>query len=349
MKNLRYHPQLNTLTGSVTASLLMSQLEYWFHKTGHKPFYKFLAPCEDAHYQLGDSWVEELGFTKPEFRTAFSKIGKAYKTKTAYRESKDPFEGKLYLSYYDRIRKLTYYVRNHKLVDQLMGKFLENEDCALPSSEDYSSSKITHPPYSNLDLTSSSCYSTSLPLPEPTYAPTPCDTYAHPSTSELNPAPTGDASCALTPYDKIMALFHQCCPSLKPITKLNNTCKLKLDKLYHQLTQQGEQALAVLEKVFTSAESSDFLCGRGGKQHWKAAFGWIIRLDKFFAIREGRYNTYIPQAKGRSPQTTAFEAPMTPPTIRPRSHFMQMYTHDFDIKELEAREQAYLERRYGLY
>ena len=74
MKNLRYCPELNTITGSVTASLLMCQLEYWFNKKGNKPFYKFLGPCEDEHYHTGDSWTEELGFTKAEFRTAFSKI-----------------------------------------------------------------------------------------------------------------------------------------------------------------------------------------------------------------------------------------------------------------------------------
>ena len=89
MQILRYCPELNALTGSVTSSLLMCQLDYWFDKTDHKPFYKFLSPCQDEHYHKGDSWTEELGFTKSEFRTAFSKIGKVYTTKTAYKKSPD--------------------------------------------------------------------------------------------------------------------------------------------------------------------------------------------------------------------------------------------------------------------
>ena len=139
MKTLKYCPQLNTLTGSITASLLLCQLEYWFEKTGSKPFYKFLEPCEDEHYQRGDSWTKEMGFTKPEFRTSFKRISKVYKSKSAFLASKDNFSDKLYLSYYDRIKKLTYYVRNHDAV----AKFLENVDSILPYSIDYSSSKST--------------------------------------------------------------------------------------------------------------------------------------------------------------------------------------------------------------
>lgn len=300
MKNLRYFPELNAITGSVTASLLMCQLEYWFDKKGNKPFYKFLGPCEDEHYHAGDSWTEELGFTKAEFRTAFNKIGTVYKSKTTYRASSNPFEGKLYLSYYDRSKKLTYYMRNHTLVNQL----LENQDCVLPSFKDYSSSKITQPTYSSLDLHA-------------------------------------------TPYDKILDLFHTCCPSLNPITHLGATCKLKLDQLYHKLTQKGEDALALLEKAFTLAEASDFLCGRSGKRNRKAALGWIIRMDKFFAILEGQYTSFSTKQTSPSSYAPPYTKSYTS-SVKPVSNFMRMYTHGFNIKELEAREQAYLEAHYGL-
>ncbi|MBU3812001.1 MAG: hypothetical protein H9893_10160, partial [Candidatus Niameybacter stercoravium] len=152
--------------------------------------------------------------------------------------------------------------------------------------------------------------------------------------------------CPLTPYDKIIDLFHKCCPSLSPITSLNNTCKLKLDQLYHKLIQKGEDALALLEKAFTSVEASDFLCGRTGKGKWRAAFGWIIRLGKFFSILDGRYAPFSPKITA-STSAPISPSPYTPPT-KPTSNFMRMYTHDFNIKELEAREQAYIESRYGL-
>lgn len=332
MKNLRYCPELNTITGSVTASLLMCQLEYWFNKKGNKPFYKFLGPCEDKHYHTGDSWTEELGFTKAEFRTAFSKIGITYKSKTAYKASCDPFEGKLYLSYYDRSKNLTYYMRNHTLVNKL----LENQDCALPYFKDYNSSKITHNTYSNLDLTCSFADSAY----DQNHDSTPVHTSSHThSLTNLFP-------CPLTPYDKIIDLFHKCCPSLSPITRLNNACKLKLDQLYRKLTQKGEDALALIEKAFTLVEASDFLCGCAGKRTWKAAFGWIIRLDKFFSILDGRYAPFSPKTTSYT-SASVLPSPYTAPP-KPTSNFMRMYTHDFNIKELEAREQAYIESRYGL-
>lgn len=141
MKNeryLKYCPKLNKLTGSVTSSLLLCQLEYWFEKMKGECFYKFLEPCQHYAYKTGDSWVEELGFSKAEFRHAFSLIGKVYKSKKAYLESKDPFEGKLYLSYYDRIKKITYYIRNTTLTQE----FLRNALSASGYSEKLPSKKL---------------------------------------------------------------------------------------------------------------------------------------------------------------------------------------------------------------
>lgn len=170
-KVLKYCPKLNAITGSVTASILMCQLEYWFQKTKDQPFYKFLEPCEDVCYKNGDSWTEELGFSRFEFRTAFSKIGIAYPSKTAYLKSKDPFQGKLYLSYRDRIKKRTYYVRNTQAVTEL----LLSLHLPLRYSKDYNQNINTHSqsidstpkiPYEHiLDLFHETC--TSLP-PVPT-------------------------------------------------------------------------------------------------------------------------------------------------------------------------------------
>lgn len=293
MKTLKYCPQLNTLTGSITASLLLCQLEYWFDKTNTEPFYKFLEPCEDEHYQRGDSWTEEMGFTKPEFRTAFKRIGKVYKSRSEFLASKDKFSGKLYLSYYDRIKKLTYYVRNHDAV----AKFLENADSILPYSIDYPSLKIT------------SQESISLSMAAP------------------------------IPYDQIVTLFHTCCPSLSKIHHLSSRCKKQLDSLCHKLTEKGKDILSCLEKGFKLVESSDFLCGRNKKSSWKALFSWIIRPDKFFAILEGAYAPFSIPVPCHTPGPSASQ------TSGPK--FMRMYTHNFDIKALEARQEAYLEAHYG--
>ena len=44
----------------------------------------------------------------------------AYKSKKLYREAVDKFQGKMYASYFDRIQRKTYYIRNKALVEQAL-------------------------------------------------------------------------------------------------------------------------------------------------------------------------------------------------------------------------------------
>lgn len=120
MKTICYYPELVQRTGSINAALMMAQLEFWFKVTEGRPFYKFLEPCGHELYKDGDSWAEELGMTSSEIRSAFKRIGTIYKSKRAFKESQDLFKGKPYASYYDRIRKTTYYLRNVEKVKQMM-------------------------------------------------------------------------------------------------------------------------------------------------------------------------------------------------------------------------------------
>lgn len=129
MKTICYYPELVQITGSINAALMMAQLEFWFKVTGNKPFYKFLEPCGHELYKEGDSWAEELGMTGSEVRTAFKRIGTIYKSKRAFTESQDIFKGKPYASYYDRIRKTTYYLRNVEKVKQMMPDGTSVEAC----------------------------------------------------------------------------------------------------------------------------------------------------------------------------------------------------------------------------
>jgi len=117
-----YFKELRSLARSVTASILMQQLDYWFSKTHGEPFYKFKSPCENIFYQHGDSFIEELGFSADEFTTAFAKIGIVYKSKTEFESENDKFKGMFYCSYFDRKEGLTFYYRNHKLLDIELNK-----------------------------------------------------------------------------------------------------------------------------------------------------------------------------------------------------------------------------------
>lgn len=126
-----YVKELHPLTGSVHGCLIMQQLDYWF--TAHPDgFYKFLEPTEHASYKTGDSWVEELGMTHNEFRGAFDKIGVRYKSRTEFeaakKSGKDIFDGKYYLSFVDRKKNLTYYLRNHQLLDLALDELI-NAGC----------------------------------------------------------------------------------------------------------------------------------------------------------------------------------------------------------------------------
>ena len=118
-----YVKELYSITGGVLSCLVMQQLDYWFenHPEG---FYKFLLPSEHPAYKAGDSWTEELGMSVDEFRTAFDKIGHRYKSKSEFDKTEDKFQGKFYCSYVDRRSNLTYYFRNHDLVDAVLDELL---------------------------------------------------------------------------------------------------------------------------------------------------------------------------------------------------------------------------------
>lgn len=72
-----YRRELAMLTGSTNAAILLIQILYWFEKMGRKPFFKYKEPPKKkegesqkeyfkrvAPYKEGDSWTEELYFTK---------------------------------------------------------------------------------------------------------------------------------------------------------------------------------------------------------------------------------------------------------------------------------------------
>lgn len=141
-----YVKELRECTDSVTAAILMQQLDYWFAR---KPqgFYKFSEPpkSDNPKYNDGDSWTEELGFSADELRTAFSKIGVAYKSKTEFKkalETNTVFQSEdkefFYARYFDRDKGCSFYYRNDKLVDAILDKLvsLETDDADLRETED---------------------------------------------------------------------------------------------------------------------------------------------------------------------------------------------------------------------
>ncbi|MDD2321232.1 MAG: hypothetical protein PHO83_14405 [Geobacteraceae bacterium] len=126
-KSIPYIPALRPYVGSIAACILMQQLDYWFSTKEGKPFYKFLdkQKSEKPHpaYKLGDSWCEELSISSDEFRCAFDRIGYRYRSFSEFKkavEVENQFQGLFYASYHDKIKGLTWYLRNHGLVDALL-------------------------------------------------------------------------------------------------------------------------------------------------------------------------------------------------------------------------------------
>ena len=69
-----YRKELNSITGGVKNTLLLTQALYWWNVNGRKPFYKFIEPCNHPMYKEGDSWCEELGYTKRELCGSMNKL-----------------------------------------------------------------------------------------------------------------------------------------------------------------------------------------------------------------------------------------------------------------------------------
>lgn len=81
--SIPYRPELNELTGgNPLATIFLQQVCYWWDKSGRKPFYKFVGPPKNDHpfYKPGDSWQEELGYSRSQFDVAARAIARKIKT-----------------------------------------------------------------------------------------------------------------------------------------------------------------------------------------------------------------------------------------------------------------------------
>ncbi|MBP6098355.1 MAG: hypothetical protein KA477_00060 [Candidatus Levybacteria bacterium] len=111
--------------GSKHAAKVINRLEYWFSKMP-AGFFKFLEPCKHYLYREGDSWTEELDFSRQVFNSVFDLIGVRYKSKTEFMSAHDKFNGKLYASYYDRQNNQMFFIRNNQLITSYFSQLIES-------------------------------------------------------------------------------------------------------------------------------------------------------------------------------------------------------------------------------
>lgn len=104
-----YYPSLQRLelVDSVNCCLVMAKLETLFEKH------------PEGFEAYSDYWVDELGISVGQLRTAFGKIGMQYKSLSQMKASVDLFQGKYYASFQNRSQNnVTRYLRNHDLVER---------------------------------------------------------------------------------------------------------------------------------------------------------------------------------------------------------------------------------------
>jgi hypothetical protein len=112
---VKFDRRVNQVIGCQRATLIFNTLEYWFSKK-QEGFYKFIEPCSHPLYKKGDSWTEELNCDRKSFSASFKKIGVRYKSRTAFEEAEDKFQGKMFASIYDRNSNRMFFIRNDEEV-----------------------------------------------------------------------------------------------------------------------------------------------------------------------------------------------------------------------------------------
>ena len=376
MRTICYYPELVQKSGSINAALMMAQLEFWFKVTDNKPFYKFLEPCGHELYKEGDSWAEELGMTSSEIRSAFKRIGTIYKSKRAFMESQDVFKGKPYASYYDRIRKTTYYLRNTEKAQQMMpkgsltGVCHEMVDiCKKEASHEQTNSKavsianILEENYIS-QASEDRDSSTYLPREEQGWDGSIIEQDIEPNrdgsgSQQEQVSVTYKSSDGLYREDYIddnireKQIRHQKeSHSLIPYTdivKLYNDHLGELLGYIADLTQREKEGIRVLwlklnlkledfRRGFMKVAASRFLCGKVEGKKWRASLKWLITDQHFSKVLAGAYDDFVTHTVSHTKCTGLDKI----------KQFNQMESHNWDFDEIERLERLYIDRKLGI-
>lgn len=86
------------------------------------------------------------------------------------------------------------------------------------------------------------------------------------------------------PYQKIVNLFHELCPSYSKIRTLSGERKKHTGARYRQYGND----LSIFEELFHKAEDSDFLKGKNDR-NWKADFDWLMNETNMAKVLEDKY------------------------------------------------------------
>lgn len=86
------------------------------------------------------------------------------------------------------------------------------------------------------------------------------------------------------PYQTIVDLYHELCPSLSRIIRLTDSRKKAIRNRWEEYKD-----IDTFRTLFAKAEDSDFLSGRNGK--WTGCnFDWLMKPSNFIKVLEGNYD-----------------------------------------------------------
>jgi hypothetical protein len=293
---IKYYPEFKRVFGSDKAAIIFERLEYWSEKYS-SGFWKFFEPCKHPLYRQGDSWEEEIGFSRKVFTKVFSLIGVHYKSKSEFLQQDDPFQGKLYVSYYDRKTNRTYFLRNHQCVIDFLSnlwdktkKLVHKEgrgenkkgrswNCPMGRSFLHAKENI----FLNKEITSSS--------------------------QSIETQTTAVQS------EQVMTKEREISQQMLDIWNqtTSNTCVLTPElsrKLFQALEKTFEGCIAVWKTYCLKISSSKFLMGESPQTSFKAWLSWVIRPETVEKIMSGVYSLEDRSTSDRNSEEVSVYKPL---------------------------------------
>jgi hypothetical protein len=103
------------------------------------------------------------------------------------------------------------------------------------------------------------------------------------------------------PTEKLLDAFHDECPTLPRVMKLNDKRKTHLSARWREVDSDSkfssvDDGVSVFRSIFAKVNASDFLAGRA--KGWHATFDWIFESSSnFLKVCEGHYDNERRAAK----------------------------------------------------
>jgi hypothetical protein len=96
------------------------------------------------------------------------------------------------------------------------------------------------------------------------------------------------------PYDRLLEAFHEECPTLARVMKLDDKRKKHLNARWREVDadakfQTADDGVEIFRSIFRRVNQNDFLAGRS--KDWRASFDWITESStNFLKVCEGQYD-----------------------------------------------------------